>query len=479
MAAKRQVDQLSREELMALAREQEKQLALHEKRLALQDKQLERQKEEIAKRDQEIQDLKRSLHRQAAPFSKGKPVKNPKKPGRKTGQGIFTRRQAPLETPGIMIEAEAPPNCPACGGALELDGFEHATTLDLPEQPKPTVTGYRVAVCHCLKCGKKVRGTAAGLAPDQYGATAHRVGARVKAAALTLYYGIGLPLRKVPLVLKELAGVSITQSALTQAALQCAKGAAGEQYQRIRDGIRESPFVHTDDTGWRIGGKTAYLMGFETDQAAVYQIRPRHRNEEVRELIPANFKGVMLGERGRSYDAKEFDNVEQQKCLSHILRNIQDVVKTKRGWGQRFGLQTKALLQEGMALWRARKGLPEAEYMAKVVALEAALTHQLRDRILEDDDNQKLLNGLGAQQDEGHLLRFLAAPFPEPTNNRAERMLRPAVIARKVSQCSKNEAGAYAFSVFVSIAQTARKAGASINATFRLLFSGPTNPAVE
>ena len=82
MAAKRQVDQLSREELMALAREQEKQLALlekqlaqHEKRLALQGKQLERQKEEIAKPDQEIHDLKRSLHRQAAPFSKAKPVK--------------------------------------------------------------------------------------------------------------------------------------------------------------------------------------------------------------------------------------------------------------------------------------------------------------------------------------------------------------------------------------------------------------------
>jgi transposase len=473
MADKRPVEELSREELIALARELRKELARH-------GKEIERQKEEIAKRDQEIQELKRSQHRQASPFSKGKPVTNPKKPGRKQGQGAFTRRQAPPETPDHVIEAQAPPNCPGCGGALELEGFEQATTLDVPEQPKPQVTGYRVAVCRCLKCGRKVRGSAPGLAPDQYGATAHRIGARVKAAALTLYYGIGLPLRKVPLVLKELTGVSVTQSALTQAALQCAAGAAGEEYRRLREGIRERPFVHTDDTGWRVGGKTAYLMGFETDQAAVYQIRPQHRNEEVREIIPGDYTGVMVTDRGKSYDAEEFDNVEQQKCLSHILRNIQDVVETKRGWARQFGSKTKVLLQEGMALWRARKGLTEVEYTAKADKLEAELTHHLRNRILEDDDNQKLLNGLGAQNDNGNLLRFLSSPFVEPTNNRAERMLRPAVIARKVSHCSKNEAGAHAFAVFASIAQSARKAGASINASFRLLLSsGPAPSPIE
>ena len=44
-----------------------------------------------------------------------------------------------------------------------------------------------------------------------------------------------------------------------------------------------------------------------------------------------------------------------------------------------------------------------------------------------------------------------------PTNNRAERILRPAVIARKVSHCSKNQRGADAYAAFVSIAQTAHK----------------------
>jgi transposase len=57
------------------------------------------------------------------------------------------------------------------------------------------------------------------------------------------------------------------------------------------------------------------------------------------------------------------------------------------------------------------------------------------------------------------LLRFLEDPSIKPTNNRVERALRPAVIARKVSQCSKNNEGAYAFSAFKSVIQTLVKRG--------------------
>jgi hypothetical protein len=49
----------------------------------------------------------------------------------------------------------------------------------------------------------------------------------------------------------------------------------------------------------------------------------------------------------------------------------------------------------------------------------------------------------------------------EPTNNRAERDLRPAVIARKVSHCSRNERGARAFEAFTSVIQTLRRTTSS------------------
>jgi hypothetical protein len=58
----------------------------------------------------------------------------------------------------------------------------------------------------------------------------------------------------------------------------------------------------------------------------------------------------------------------------------------------------------------------------------------------------------------------------EPTNNWVERVLRPAVIARKVSQCSKNQAGAYAFAAFKRVIQTLvkRNAGSLVEALYAL-----------
>ena len=68
-------------------------------------------------------------------------------------------------------------------------------------------------------------------------------------------------------------------------------------------------------------------------------------------------------------------------------------------------------------------------------------------------------NELGWQDDRGNLLRFLDDPGIEPTNNRAERALRGAVIARKVSHCSKTEGGADAFSAFTSVIRTLARQG--------------------
>jgi hypothetical protein len=83
-----------------------------------------------------------------------------------------------------------------------------------------------------------------------------------------------------------------------------------------------------------VGGQNAFLMAFDTDEATVYQIRPQHRNEEVREVIPASYAGVMISDRGKSYDAEELVGLPQQKCLSHLLRNV---VRGRRGRARQFG----------------------------------------------------------------------------------------------------------------------------------------------
>lgn len=73
-----------------------------------------------------------------------------------------------------------------------------------------------------------MRGQHPDIASDQYGASAHRLGERVKAAAHVLHYGVGIPVRKVPGVLRALTGMEVSQGAISQDALRRAGGVVGE-----------------------------------------------------------------------------------------------------------------------------------------------------------------------------------------------------------------------------------------------------------
>ena len=418
----------------------------------------------------EIEELKRKNARTAAPFSKNKRKNNPQRPGRKAGQGPFSNRVAPAaEQYSGPIESVpvAETTCPDCGGDLAGEDQEVVTNTEIPTAPKPEVKAYRIHIRRCRRCLRQVRGRHPEVAADQFGATAHRLGPRAQAAAALLHYGDGIPQRKVPRVLKSLTGLSVTQGALTQAALRLGtgEGPIAGQYQQLRKQIKEQPAINTDDTGWRIGGEPAQMMVFETKPLVVYQIRARHRNQEVREVIGDHYQGTLCTDRGKSYDAKELNDVDQQKCLSHILRSIDAVLESKRGAARFFGVVLKSQLQEAITLYKSfhDPASKRRNYAACVNALELEVSWHLRSRQLTDGDNQRLLNEISRHHERGNLLRFLHAPTTvEPTNNAAERALRPAVIARKVSQCSKNDRGAAAYSAFKSVIGTLKKGGGDV-----------------
>src|ERR1700675_4332393 len=320
------VDSLDRTELIRLIRE------------------LQRQNEELRK---QIEELRRKQYRSAAPFSKGKRKENPKRPGRRPGEGDFRQRSAPAADPNnppedVPVQRE---QCPFCGGRLEPAGVEDASVTDIPAQPQPVVSLFKVQVCRCRRCGRTVRGTHPGVAADQYGATAHRLGPRVKAVAHSLHYGHGVPVRRLPAILQEMTGIEVTQGAITQDALKQAEGPIGAAYRELRAQVRQAPVVYTDDTGWRIGGDGAYLMAFDTDEQTVYQIRRQHGNEQVRELIPGDYTGTLVTDRFSSYEAEELAGVEQHKCLSHLIRNVTEVVESKTGRAKTFGSELKGILQ--------------------------------------------------------------------------------------------------------------------------------------
>ena len=241
------IEYLGREELLALVLQLQRKLA-----------ELEASVQNLRA---EVDRLTRENKRQAAPFSKGTRISQPKRPGRKPGQGTFSFRQRPrpeeITEPPVDVPVTLG-SCPSCGGKLREQRVDFAHVTELRPLPRPRVTQYRVWVCRCLGCGKRIRGQHPDLAPDQYGATAHRLGARAKAVAHILHYQVGIPVRKVPLVLELLAGLELTQGAITQDALRRAKGSIGQKYQELRAGVRESPVVYTDDTSWKVGGESAH-----------------------------------------------------------------------------------------------------------------------------------------------------------------------------------------------------------------------------
>src|SRR3954466_10328928 len=249
----------------------------------------------------QVDQLARDSKRQAAPFSKGQRKAQPKRPGRKPGHGRFTFRTLPTpdQWTAPPIEVRLPdPACSGCGEPVQGTRVDLAAITDLPPQPKPVVQPYRVWVYRCPGCETTVRAPHSDLAPDQFGATAHRIGPRAMAAAHATHYGLGVPVRKVPAVLRLYAGVQLTQSAITQDASRRLSGPIGSQYQALRDGIPKADIVYTDDTGWRVGGERAHLMIFETDTATVFQVRAQHRNEEVREVIGDDVNGGGKVQRG-------------------------------------------------------------------------------------------------------------------------------------------------------------------------------------
>ena len=144
--------------------------------------------------------------------------------------------------------------CPCCGEPLQEHRVDFAAITDIPPQPRPIVQPYRVWVYRCPTCDTTVRAPHPDLAPDQFGATAHRMGPRVMAAAHATHYGLGVPVRKVPALLHLYTGVRLTQSAITQDASRRVSGPIGREYQALRD---RSPRRTSSTPMTRAGGSGA------------------------------------------------------------------------------------------------------------------------------------------------------------------------------------------------------------------------------
>ena len=145
----------------------------------------------------ELDLARRAGKRQAAPFSKNRPVPHPRRPGRKPGPayGRCARRPVP---PHIDEPYDAPlsQTCPTCAGAVIATGVATQYQEDLPPV-RPIVRAFHVHIGTCQQCGRRVQSRHPLQTSDALGAAAAQLGPQAVATAVHLHKECGLPLGKI------------------------------------------------------------------------------------------------------------------------------------------------------------------------------------------------------------------------------------------------------------------------------------------
>jgi transposase len=420
-----------------------------------QSRQIDELRAEVERLKAELEQSRRAGKRQAAPFPEGAPKANPKRPGRKAGHPPSHRPAPPPEQVDRTIEVPLPPECPECHAPLDEApvAVRDQYQIDLPE-PKPVVTHFRVPVTRCPACYRRVQGRHPEQTSDALGA-AVQYGPRLLGFAADLKHRVGASYRKCSSVMLTLTGLVVASAALVRSGHRLRRLAL-PSYDRLVEAARHSAVQHVDETGWKIGGRSAWLWVFADEHATLYRIRKSRGHEVVVEVLGDNYQGVLVSDCFPAYDPLNF---KKSKCSAHLLKRCSEVEQSKSRGAVRFSRRVAALLRRAMALKRRRGTVSDHGYAVLRGKVHAALDWLLAGTYT-DPDNARLAKLLRKHRES--VLRLLDHDFVDATNNLAEREGRPAVIARKLSAGDRTEAGAETHAVLASVLRTYRRQGRDI-----------------
>ena len=433
---------LEREELVRLRAENQTlraQVAALEQTIA---ELLERQRLLVAR----IEELERVAARQAAPFrrrdSRRVPEERKKSPGRPPGHKA-ERRVAPMH---IDEHVDAPlAACPGCGG--EVTDVTPVTQI-IEEIPPPRVHVTRLITYRgrCRACGV-VQSTHPLQRSTAQGAAGVQLGPRAMATAIALRQQFGLTSRMACRVLRTLCGVRLSPGGLIQATRRAASR-LNPAHEALRAEIHGAPAVFADETSWYVGGPKHWLWVFTTPDATLYHVYARRGRDVVLQMLGDDFAGILVSDCLASYENLPY---RTHKCLAHHQKAIAEALARPDTTDPSSLKEWRLLFVMVNALWKHRQTLGEAEFARQRSRLEGTL-----DRLLATPRGQPgdeaVRKRIGKRRDV--VFGCLEDPSAEPTNNRAERALRPAVIARKLSCGNKTASGAKARECLSSLATT-------------------------
>jgi hypothetical protein len=383
-----------------------------------------------------VEQLARAGARQAAPFriEDKHRVAERKKPGRASGHPGRARAIPDQVDEEIFVPLR---DCPGCGGAV---GPRRRVVQYLEELPvvRPHVTKLVTEEAACPRCQQAVRSTHPMQVSLAEGAAGVQLGPRALGLAAQLNKQHGLTMRKTCAVLRDLFQLRLSPGGLSQALARMA-AKLEPAYQNLLARLRAGPYVHSDETSWWVGGPGYWLWVFADKSSTVYRVDKGRGRQVLTATLGEGFGGVLVSDCLNTYD--DF-NPLQQKCYSHHLKAIK-----LAGEGQPSAWldEVKWLLQKAMR-WK-ETGVCAAQRGELEQELNKLLSRP-RPTNLEEKVRRRL------QRHRDHLFTFLEHAQVDATNNLAERQLRPAVIARKVSCGNKTEKGARTWEILTSLAAT-------------------------
>jgi transposase len=435
-------------------------------------KENERLQAEVERLRKQLEEALRSLKRQAAPFSKGKPKSDPKRPGRKKGLDYGARAfRAVPDHVDEEIAVRLPKRCPDCGGRVIYDDTQPQYQEDILRQT--IVRRFDIETGHCSGCGGHVQGRHPLQTSDALGAAHVQVGPEALTLAAHLTKQMGISHERAAQVLEWGYGLRVGRSTLCRAIARLGQKAE-PTYDEFRRAVRQSFINQVDETGWRVAAHLEWLWVCVNPDVTVYAILPGRGFAQAASILGAEYAGFLNHDGWQPY--YRFPHAFHQTCLSHLIRRCKDMIATATASAARFPQAVMQSLRDGLAL-RDRYMQYEISMHGLRVARGRLIAHmdRLLSKTYRDPGNRRLAQHL--RHEEPWLFMFLHCPGIEPTNNAAERALRPAVVARKTWGGNRTANGAKTQQILMSVLTTCRQQGKDSFDRIMQLFRSP-NPIV-
>lgn len=370
-----------------------------------------------------------------------------RKPGGQPGHKGSYRTPHPPERVDERVEVW-PEQCEGCHAQLPKqmraevgEAVRHQVT-EIPAV-KAYVTEYHLRAQFC-ECGCTTR------AQLPVGVPSSNFGPRMQ-AVLTLFTGCYHVSRRATAgALSELFGVELSLGSVS-ACEQMVSAALARPVEEAHAHVLEQKVIHADETGWRQQRKRAWLWVAATASVVVFKIHRTRGHEAAKALLGA-FAGFLVSDRWSGYSAWSLDR--RQFCWAHLKRDF-TFISEHRGKAGEIGKKLLVLQARVFALWRrvGDETLKRSTFRKLLSSIRAETDDLLRQGL---DCEHKRVVGMCREMIsvQSAFWTFARVEGVQPTNNLAERSIRPAVLWRKGSYGSHSETGSRYAERMMSVSST-------------------------